>query len=90
MHCTGVIAAEAFDEFELPRHAVLNPLHRVSFVSPSGLEVSYTTRSAEAVVVDRALFDRGLADRARAAGAEIRRGTRVRALTIDLRRQILV
>lgn len=83
VHCTGVVAAEAFDEFELPRRAVLNPLHRVCFVSPSGLEVSYATPRAEAVVVDRGAFDRGLADRARQAGAEIRTSARVRALTIS-------
>ena len=83
VHCTGIMATDSFDEFELPRDAVLNALHNVRFVSPSGLTVDFSTRTAEASVVDRGCFDRGLAERARRAGAEIRTGAHVRALTID-------
>src|SRR5262249_12804769 len=83
VHCTGIVAAEAFDEFDLPREAILNPLTRVRFVSPSALSVEYHTRTPQAMVVDRGRFDRGLAERARDAGAELRAGTRVHSLSID-------
>lgn len=82
VHCTGVMAAEAFEEFDLPREAILNPLSTARFVAPSGESVSHSTPTTEAVVVDRAIFDRGLHARAAAAGASIVLGTRVRALEI--------
>lgn len=83
VHCTGIIAADSFDEFDLPREPILNPLHTVRFVSPSGLPVSYTTSRPEAVVIDRGRFDRALAARAAAAGASILTGTRVTGLAAD-------
>lgn len=81
IHCTGIIAADSFDELGLPRDAILNPLHTVRFVSPSGLPVSYATARPEAVVIDRARFDRALAGRAASAGATILTGTRVTGLS---------
>ena len=82
VHCTGVLAAEAFDEFDVPRDAILNSLSTARFHSPAGLTVSYTTPSTEAVVIDRALFDRGIHDRAAAAGVRVHFGARVSALEI--------
>jgi digeranylgeranylglycerophospholipid reductase len=82
VHCTGVLAADIFDEFELPRAAVLNTLTTVRFVSPAGIEVRYTPPTEQAVVLDRGQFDRCLADEAVAAGAELRLGTRVSALSL--------
>jgi geranylgeranyl reductase family protein len=80
VHCTGVLATEAFDEFDVPREAVLNTLATARFFSPSGLSISYTTPTTEALVVDRALFDRGLYERAVAAGADVRLGARVQGI----------
>jgi geranylgeranyl reductase family protein len=77
VHCTGIVAAESFDEFQLPRASILNPLDSVRFVSPSGMPIVYSTSRPEAVVIDRGMFDRALADSARAAGTVIRTGTRV-------------
>jgi geranylgeranyl reductase family protein len=77
VHCTGIVATDSFDEFDLPRSAILNPLTRVRFVSPSGLSIDYRTHSAEATVVDRGVFDRALAERARSGGAVVQTGTRV-------------
>ena len=77
VHCTGVLAADSFTDFELPRAATLNSLTTAQFFSPAGLTVSYTPKSPLAVVIDRVVFDRALADRASAAGAELRVGARV-------------
>jgi len=77
VHCTGVLATESFDILGLPREATLNSLTTARFVSPSGLTISHTTPSPLAAVIDRGVFDRALAARARAAGAHLRVGTRV-------------
>src|SRR2546425_12620639 len=80
IHCTGVLGADSFDEFDLPRETVLNALPTIRFVSPAGLELRYTSPAVQAVVIDRGLFDCTLADRARAAGAELRVHARVASL----------
>jgi digeranylgeranylglycerophospholipid reductase len=80
VHCTGVLAADAFREFELPRTPILNTLATAKFISPAGLQISYTTPSIEAHVVDRALLDRTIAQRAADAGVRLCGGRRVRNL----------
>src|SRR5881275_2560033 len=72
VHCTGILAAESFDEFDLPRDAMLNTLTAARFVSPSGVTVRYETSTPLAAVIDRPAFDRSLARRTAAAGADIR------------------
>jgi geranylgeranyl reductase family protein len=77
VHCTGVLAREAFDEFNLSSDPILNELTTARFISPSGQDIVYRTPVVEAVVVDRALLDQRLADEAVRAGAELVRGARV-------------
>ena len=77
VHCTGVLAAEAYDELDIPREAILNTLSCVKFVAPSGEVVSYTTPELEALVVDRRTFDHHLHMRSAAAGVTIATGARV-------------
>jgi geranylgeranyl reductase family protein len=83
VHCTGVLAADAFEAFALPRTPILNELRTVRFVAPSGDPVEYSTPSVEAVVIDRVAFDRELARQARAAGVELCAGERVRTVDVD-------
>jgi digeranylgeranylglycerophospholipid reductase len=83
VHCTGVLSADSFTRFDLPENATLNQLTSVRFLSPGGIPVDYSTPVPLATVIDRPVFDRALADRAIAAGAEIRLGARVAALEID-------
>jgi digeranylgeranylglycerophospholipid reductase len=82
VHCTGILAAESFEEFDLPRDARLNALTSARFVSPSGTTVTYSTPSPLANVIDRPAFDRALAERAIAAGASLRTGVRVSEVEI--------
>lgn len=77
VHCTGVLASEAFDEFGVPRDALLNPLSTARFFGPAGASVEYTTPRTEAVVIDRRVFDASLHRAAIDAGAEVRVGARV-------------
>jgi digeranylgeranylglycerophospholipid reductase len=83
VHCTGVLAADAFDEFDLPREVILNPLRTARFHSPTGVSVSYTTDAIEAVAIDRLRLDRRLHDRAAAAGASIELNCRVDDVSVD-------
>ena len=83
VHCTGVLAAEAFDEFDLPREAILNSLNTARFFSPNGHSFAHSTPTAEAVVIDRAIFDRGLHARAQAAGASISVGRKVTGVEVQ-------
>jgi digeranylgeranylglycerophospholipid reductase len=85
VHCTGVLADDAFGEFDLSRTSILNTLSTAKFVSPAGFQISYTTPSTEAHVVDRRLLDRTIAQRAIASGARLCAGRRVRNLeaTVD-------
>jgi geranylgeranyl reductase family protein len=83
VHCTGVLSADSFAKFDLPDSATLNQLTSVRFLSPGGIPVDYATPAPLATVIDRPVFDRALADRAAAAGAEIRVGARVTALDVD-------
>ena len=83
VHCTGVLSADSFATFDLPDSATLNQLNAVRFLSPGGIPVDYATPTPLATVIDRPAFDRALADRAIAAGAEIRVGARVAALEAD-------
>ena len=76
VHCTGVLATESFDMLGLPREATLNSLTKAKFVSPSGISITHATPTPLAAVIDRGRFDRLLAARAVAAGAELRTGTR--------------
>jgi digeranylgeranylglycerophospholipid reductase len=77
VHCTGVLAIEAFAEFDIARDAILNSLTVAQFFGPSGTTIEYATPELEAVVVDRRAFDRSLCRRAEEAGARIHVGARV-------------
>ena len=80
VHCTGVLAADAFQQFQLSRDCILNELSTARFIAPGGQQISYTTPATEAVVIDRPALDRALAASAVAAGATVHLGTRVRDL----------
>jgi digeranylgeranylglycerophospholipid reductase len=83
VHCTGVLSADTFPRFDLPDSATLNQLTTVRFMSPGGIPVEYATPAPLATVIDRPAFDRALADRAIAAGAEVLAGARVSTLEVE-------
>ena len=81
VHCTGVLGLDAFTEFDIPSHAILSTAHIATFFAADGSSVAVEADRVKAAVVDRAVFDQALADSSRAAGVEIRCGSRV--MTID-------
>jgi phytoene dehydrogenase-like protein len=56
VHCTGVLAREALDEFDLPRTLVLNELTTARFYSPSGQRIVNEDRAA-ALAESKAFLD---------------------------------
>lgn len=80
VHCTGILAREAFDEFGLSRDSILNELTTARFFSPEGNDIIYRTGLVEAVAVDRAVFDARLARDAKRAGVRVVLGARVSAV----------
>jgi geranylgeranyl reductase family protein len=83
VHCTGVLAREAFAEFGLSTASILNELSTVRFYGPSGDPIEYSTPSVEAVVVDRVQFDQSLARKAVGAGVRMLSGQRVTSVDVE-------
>ena len=83
VHCTGLLGSDAFDELDLPRHAILGTPHAARFIASDGNSVLVDAERVRASIVDRGAFDQTLAARAREAGAEIRSNARVRSVAVD-------
>src|SRR4030042_1007070 len=64
--CTGVLSAEAFERFDLPRRIVLGTIEAIPLPSPAGIRITHREVQPIAFVVDRAELDRSLALRAQA------------------------
>lgn len=82
-HCTGVLGHDAFAELDLPRDTILSITRSAAFRAGHGEPVLIESDRVIATVVDRPRFDAALADRARAAGAELRTEARVESITVD-------
>ena len=82
VHCTGILAPEAFEEFALPDDSILNELKTACFHSPSGQKITYVTNGSEAVVVDRHCFDQSLCESAQEEGVELYLGNKVTNIAI--------
>lgn len=83
VHCTGVLGHDAFAELDLPRDTILSISRSATFRSGHGEPVLVESEHIIATVVDRARFDERLAERAAAAGAEIRTGARVDGIAVS-------
>ena len=77
VHCTGILAVDCFDEFDLPHGTVLNTLQSVEFFSPIGQRVHYASKQVEAAVIDRKLFDELMARDAVNASVKVISAARV-------------
>ena len=83
VHCTGVLFADAFDEFGLSRSVILNELRRFVFHAPGGSAFEFETATPDAVVVDRSQLDRELFVSANRAGVQFSESQKVRDICID-------
>lgn len=83
VHCTGLLGLGAFDELDLPRETIRTVLRSAQFRGPAGRSISVESDRVAAAVVDRVAFDRALARKAQAAGAEIACGRRVQTISVE-------
>jgi len=82
VHCTGIISVEACRRFDLDLDCVEAYLSSARFFSPNGQSFRVSSDKAQAVVVDRSRFDRGLAQEALTAGSSFLLGARVQELDV--------
>ena len=82
VHCTGLMGVDAFSEFDLPRDVILGEAVTARFWGAAGRSVAATSEKLRPVIIDRGSFDQQLADRAEAAGVEIRRGWRAETVSV--------
>jgi geranylgeranyl reductase family protein len=80
-HCTGLVSRELWELWAPPDGVVLHRPARCRVVSPGGATAEFDNPGEDLVVVDRAAFDRALADWARAGGARLAYGCQVKEVT---------
>jgi geranylgeranyl reductase family protein len=81
--CSGVVGDEAFARFDLPRRPILSAIRCIQAISPGGKKLEHRTEAPLAQVVDKAEFNRALAQRALKAGVQLRLGCWVNSLQIQ-------
>ena len=81
--CTGVIGKEAFNRFDLPKESIQKEIKEAKFYSPLGSILKISRDKTEAYVVDRTIFDQGIAHKAMDEGASYLLSTR--CYDIDIR-----
>jgi geranylgeranyl reductase family protein len=85
-HCTGIVSMEMADLVKVPESLILGRPTIARLHGPGGArcEVPWSGPGREELlVIDRAEFDRMLAEQAMAAGAVVRTNSRVQDLAID-------
>jgi digeranylgeranylglycerophospholipid reductase len=68
--CTGIVGMECIDAFDIGDDVILRQVNSATLFSPSGNSLRLYRPAPQAVVLDRAAFDSGMAETARKAGAE--------------------
>ena len=81
--CSGVVGDEAFPRFDLPRQPILSDIRCIQAISPSGKKLEHRTDAPLAQVIDKAEFNRALAQRAVKAGVAMQLGCWVNSLHVD-------
>ena len=85
-HCAGHLSIRSLKNlglYPLPDGVVENTFSAANFYSPNGTKLTVQVKHPVTCAVNRELFDKFLAEKAEAAGASFRLGTRIRSLTIN-------
>ncbi len=80
VQCAGLISPRCLSIASEAGHTVINRLRGARIYSPAGNPLDIMGKEAQAVVIDRAAFDRSMLNRASDSGAEIFAGTRVKGI----------
>jgi flavin-dependent dehydrogenase len=83
VHCTGLMGADAFSRFDLPRESILGEAVTARFWGAAGQSVAASSDRLSPVIIDRDRFDTLLAAQAEHAGAEVRRGWRATRVAVE-------
>ncbi len=86
--CTGIISQECADTFNIDEKTILRRVNSATLFSPSGNRLELRREEPQACILDRAAFDRSMAERAQRAGAEYLYNSRVTDVTIEKDRAI--
>jgi flavin-dependent dehydrogenase len=78
VQCTGLLSKNIDALHKLPQECILNTVKGAKIYSPSGKILELARKQDEAYVIDRALFDKSLAE-----GVEIDRGKRVEHINFN-------
>jgi len=70
--CTGIVSQECINNFAIDNSLVLRQLNSARLFSPSGKLIRLWREEPQACVIDRTAFDRAMASRAQAQGADYR------------------
>jgi len=81
--CTGIISTECFDSFGISPEVIVTRANSAKFFSPSGRCLRLQSEKVQAYVVDRALFDKVIASKAQAQGADYFFSSRVNGITVE-------
>jgi digeranylgeranylglycerophospholipid reductase len=81
--CTGIIGADAFQDFPLSRESIVGTLSPIKAISHAGTELPYSPQRPLAYIVDKGGFNRALAADAAATGALLYTSTRVQRIEVD-------
>ena len=85
-HCTGKISVNALKELNLPNIGIRQKVRGATFYSPDMNFLSVEQKDVQAYILDRAVLDRWLLEKAVDAGATLLTNARVMDVSIDLHR----
>jgi digeranylgeranylglycerophospholipid reductase len=68
--CAGIISRQCIESFSIDESVILRRANSARLFSPSGRQIRLWRKETQAAVVDRTAFNKLMADRAGAAGAE--------------------
>ncbi|MHB8566782.1 MAG: NAD(P)/FAD-dependent oxidoreductase [Nitrososphaerales archaeon] len=83
--CDGLVSSRGIADLGItpPSNVIQNSLSKAIFFSPSGQEIAIDAGKQKVIVMDRARFDKHLAERAARAGAKIYVGKRILEISQD-------
>jgi geranylgeranyl reductase family protein len=80
--CTGIISQECVNSFAIDEKVILRQASSAKLFSPAGDLIRLWREQTQACIIDRAAFDRAMADRAKNKGARYRLNSLARNLEV--------
>jgi digeranylgeranylglycerophospholipid reductase len=80
VQCAGLLSTAAFEECRVSDQSVLNRVRGAKIITAAGTELRIDAKKTKALVVDRGVLDREMADAAACAGSDFRVKTQVFAV----------